>query len=97
VQGSVSDPGYDAAVNIAGTANIVNACCLASVKMIIYASFCAVYGDLKTTLIHEEDPANPISFYGMSKLTPEFYLQIFHELHGLPYTILRYANVYGPR
>jgi UDP-glucose 4-epimerase len=97
VQRSVSDPGYDASVNIAGTANIIHACCLASVKKIVYASSCAVYGDLNKILINEDDPTKPMSFYGMSKLTPEYYLHIFHKLYGLPYTILRYANVYGPK
>ena len=97
VQHSVHDPGYDASVNIAGTANILQACQQASVRKIIYASSCAVYGDLDTTLIHENDPTLPISFYGISKKTPESYLRVFHKLYGLQYTILRYANVYGPR
>ncbi|MCS7458830.1 NAD-dependent epimerase/dehydratase family protein [Paenibacillus doosanensis] len=97
VQRSVSDPGADASVNIAGTANLVHACAQASVQKIIYASSCAVYGDLQTVLVHEDDPTQPISFYGISKLTPESYLRVFHRLYGLNYTILRYANVYGPR
>ncbi|MNP59278.1 UDP-glucose 4-epimerase [compost metagenome] len=69
----------------------------ASVRKIIYASSCAVYGDLDCPLINEHDPINPLSFYGLSKLTPESYLRIFHDLYGLEYTVLRYANVYGPR
>lgn len=97
VQRSVKDPGYDAGVNIAGSANIIQACMQASVRKIIYASSCAVYGDLDSPLIDEQDPIKPISFYGLSKQTPESYLRIFHELYGLDYTILRYANVYGPR
>ncbi|MNW58807.1 UDP-glucose 4-epimerase [compost metagenome] len=97
VQRSVKDPGYDAGVNIAGSANIIQACMRASVRKIIYASSCAVYGDLDSPLINEHDPINPLSFYGLSKLTPESYLRIFHDLYGLEYTVLRYANVYGPR
>jgi UDP-glucose 4-epimerase len=97
IQQSLSDPGYDAAVNIAATAGLLQACCQSSVKKVIYASSCAVYGSLHKPLIQEDDPVDPISFYGLSKLTPESYLQIFYQLYGLPYTILRYANVYGPR
>ncbi|MFD1178280.1 NAD-dependent epimerase/dehydratase family protein [Paenibacillus puldeungensis] len=97
VQRSVMDPGYDAAINIAGTANILQACVHSGVKKIVYASSCAVYGEPKTALIHEQDPVQPISFYGISKYTPEAYLRVFHQLYGLNYTILRYANVYGPR
>ncbi|WP_019532873.1 NAD-dependent epimerase/dehydratase family protein [Paenibacillus ginsengihumi] len=97
VQRSVADPGYDASVNIAGTANILQACLQASVKKLIYASSCAVYGELETGLIKEGDPTEPISFYGISKLTPEAYLRVFGLLYGLDYTVLRYANVYGPR
>ncbi|SDF28377.1 UDP-glucose 4-epimerase [Fontibacillus panacisegetis] len=97
VQCSVKEPGYDAGVNIAGSANIMQACVRASVRKIIYASSCAVYGDLDSPLIDEQDPIKPLSFYGLSKLTPESYLRIFHELYGLEYTVLRYANVYGPR
>ncbi|MNI06118.1 UDP-glucose 4-epimerase [compost metagenome] len=97
VQRSVKEPGYDAGVNIAGSANIMQACVRASVRKIIYASSCAVYGDLDSPLIDEQDPIKPLSFYGLSKLTPESYLRIFHELYGLEYTVLRYANVYGPR
>ncbi|MNO27208.1 UDP-glucose 4-epimerase [compost metagenome] len=97
VQRSVKEPGYDAGINIAGSANVMQACVRASVQKIIYASSCAVYGDLDSPLIEEQDPVKPLSFYGLSKLTPESYLRIFHELYGLEYTVLRYANVYGPR
>jgi UDP-glucose 4-epimerase len=97
VQRSIREPNYDANVNIVGTINLLEACSLASVKKFIYASSCAVYGDLEVDLITEENPAQPISFYGISKLTPESFIRLFHKMYGLSYTILRYANVYGPR
>ncbi|GJM76085.1 hypothetical protein HMSSN036_83010 [Paenibacillus macerans] len=97
VQRSVKAPAYDAIINIVGAANILQACCEAGVKKVVYASSCAVYGELTTALIHEQDPARPVSFYGISKRTPELYLRVFHKLYGLNYTILRYANVFGPR
>lgn len=97
VQYSVKNPGYDATVNIAGTAHLLEACRLAGVRKVIYPSSCAVYGELDQLPIREEDLVEPISFYGISKLTPESYLRVFHKLYGLEYTVLRYANVYGPR
>ena len=48
-------------------------------------------------MITEEEETSPSSFYGFSKLAAESYIKLFHKLFGLPYTILRYANVYGPR
>lgn len=97
VQRSIREPEYDANVNILGTINVLEASCLASVKKFVYASSCAVYGDLAMDLIREEHPTQPISFYGVSKLTPESFIRLFHQMYGISYTILRYANVYGPR
>lgn len=94
---SIRDPKYDADVNINGTINILDACCKASVKKVIFASTSGVYGNLQKDLISEEDLAVPISYYGLSKLTAESYIRLFYQLYRLPYTILRYGNVYGPR
>jgi UDP-glucose 4-epimerase len=94
---SIREPGYDADVNINGTINILEACRDASVKKMIFASTSGVYGNLQKDLISEEDLTMPISYYGLSKLTAESYIRLFHQLYGLSYTILRYGNVYGPR
>ena len=97
VSRSLNDPAHDASVNILGTLNLIRASAESGVQKFIYASSCAVYGDIHQELIDESAPAAPISFYGISKLTPEAYLRVFHALRGLRFTILRYANVYGPR
>jgi len=94
---SINDPQYDADVNVNGTINMLEACRDASTEKFIFASTSAVYGNLQKDLINEEDPAVPISYYGLSKLTAESYIRLFYYLYGLPYTILRYGNVYGPR
>ncbi|NWQ42680.1 NAD-dependent epimerase/dehydratase family protein [Bacillus sp. EB106-08-02-XG196] len=94
---SISEPNYDASVNINGTINILEACHEARVKRIIFASTSAVYGDLETDLLSETDLTVPISYYGLSKLTAESYIRLFSHLYKLPFTILRYGNVYGPR
>lgn len=94
---SIRNPAADAAVNIGGTVNILEASVQAGVKKLVYASSSAVYGESAAELLTEKESTSPISFYGISKLTPELYIRVFHHLYGLPYTILRYANVYGPR
>lgn len=94
---SIRNPVEDAAVNIGGTVNVLEASVQAGVKKLVYASSSAVYGEAAAELLTEKESTSPISFYGISKLTPELYIRVFHHLYGLPYTILRYANVYGPR
>ncbi|AKP46214.1 MULTISPECIES: NAD-dependent epimerase/dehydratase family protein [Bacillus] len=94
---SIREPKYDADMNINGTINILEACREASVKKIIFASTSGVYGNLQKDLISEKDLTMPISYYGLSKLTAESYIRLFHQLYGLSYTILRFGNVYGPR
>jgi UDP-glucose 4-epimerase len=94
---SVLYPGYDANVNIIGTINILEACREAKVKKLIFASTSAVYGEVQNELITEQNMVSPISYYGLSKLTAESYIRQYYKLYQLPYTIFRYANVYGPR
>ncbi|UOF89029.1 SDR family oxidoreductase [Fodinisporobacter ferrooxydans] len=97
VQYSLQSPISDANVNILGTIHLLHCCIDYHVKKLIYASSAAVYGDPIYLGIDEKHPTGPMSFYGISKLTPEHYIQTFSKLYGLQYTILRYANVYGIR
>lgn len=90
-------PGEDCRTNIAGSVNIMDACRHNKVKRIVFASSAAVYGDLDAIPLREDAPAHPTSFYGLSKLTVEKYLDIYHKLFSLNYAVLRYANVYGER
>lgn len=97
VQTSVRKPQADAQVNIQGTINVLEACINSGVKKVIYASSAAAYGNPQYLGIDEQHPIDPLSPYGISKHTAEHYLKVYHQLHGLKYTVLRYANVYGPR
>lgn len=97
VAASVRDPAYDANVNILGSLRLMDACKNHGVKRVVYASSCAVYGEVQQLPIQESFAIKPISFYGASKYVPEMYLKLYHQLYGLEYSILRYANVYGPR
>lgn len=98
VRKSVEDPYFDADVNIKGTLNILEACKNTKVKKIIFASSGGtIYGECATKAPDEKSFANPLSPYGVAKLSVEHYIKAYSSLYGLKYTILRYANVYGQR
>jgi len=97
VQKSLDDPHYDADVNIGGTINVLEACRKANVRKMIFASSSAVYGNVQKRKVLEEEKIAPISYYGSSKAASEAYIRLYHQLYGIPYTILRFSNVYGPR
>ena len=94
---SIQNPVEDANQNILGTIRLLECCKKYDVKKFILSSSCAVYGEKDDCSILETFSIQPQSFYGISKYTSELYIQIFNILHNVPFTILRYANVYGPR
>jgi UDP-glucose 4-epimerase len=67
-----------------------------SVGLTFLSSGGALYGNVASTPVDEETPPAPISSYGILKLTAEKYLQMYADLYGIPITILRVANAYGP-
>jgi len=98
VRKSVNDPIFDANTNILGTINLLQCCIKTGVKKFMFASTGgAVYGEQEYFPADENHPTNPVSPYGITKLTIEKYLYFYKNEYGLNYTILRYANVYGPR
>jgi UDP-glucose 4-epimerase len=97
VGGSVKNPTKDAQINILGSINLLDCCVKYSVKKIIYSGSCAIYGNPIKLPIQENHPFQPLSQYAISKKAIEDYIQVYSKLYGLNYTILRYANVYGPR
>lgn len=94
---SMTDPVEDARVNMMGTLKLLTASKRASVSKFIFASTAAVYGSTIRERLLESDPIAPVSFYALSKCFSEQYIRLYSELHQLPYTILRFSNVYGPR
>jgi len=93
---SLEDPSADASINISGSVNLFEASRLCGVRKVIYASTAAVYGSPKYLPLDEQHPAQPLSGYGLSKYTVERYLYLYRNLYGLDFTVLRFANVYGP-
>jgi UDP-glucose 4-epimerase len=98
IRHSINDPVYDADVNILGSINVIECARKFKVKRFIYiSSGGAVYGEPEYLPCDESHPVKPICPYGASKHTVEHYLFMYHINYGLECTILRYANVYGPR
>ncbi|MBC8288232.1 MAG: GDP-mannose 4,6-dehydratase [Nitrospinae bacterium] len=97
VSGSIADPIYDANSNIVGTLQLLqNAVSLRVEKFIFASTGGGMYGEQKFFPAGEDHPCQPLSPYGVSKLSAENYLGLFNEKYGLSTTVLRYSNVFGP-
>jgi UDP-glucose 4-epimerase len=69
-----------------------------SVRQVLFASSGgATYGEADVVPTPETWPQRPVSVYGASKAASEIYLGVYQACYGIPFTALRYANVYGPR
>lgn len=96
---SMADPELDAMQNVIGSVRVLEQARQCGVKRVIFASTAASYGDVAEDHlpIDEFEPLAPLSFYGLSKVTVEHYLDLYHKAYGLDYVVLRFANVYGER
>ena len=95
---SIADPGLDAHINIVGGLNLLKASVDHRVKKVIFISTGgALYGEPDMVPAGEDHPVRPLSPYGTSKFSFEQYLGTFKRTFGMEFTVLRYANIYGPR
>ncbi len=97
VQCSINNPLADASNNILGAINLLQTCTSYGVGKIVYASTAAVYGNPSHLPLDEGHLVEPQNPYGISKCTVEHYLRVYKEISKINYTVLRFANVYGPR
>jgi UDP-glucose 4-epimerase len=100
VRKSLDDPAFDAAVNVGGTANVLDAARAADSGRVVFVSTGgAIYGEGegKALPLDESAPIEPFSAYGQSKFAAEGYLALYERLYGLSSMSLRLGNVYGPR
>lgn len=98
VRVSLDQPLVDLLVNLMGLVNILEACRSVKLKKVIFASSGgAIYGEQTAYPATEEHPTLPLNPYGLNKLMSERYLDFYYRQYGIPYTALRYSNVYGPR
>ena len=98
VRKSAADPAFDAAVNVIGTINLLQAARAANVRRVVNTSTGgAIYGEGRQIPAPESHPNAPEAPYGQSKFAAEGYCDLFGRLYGLSTVSLRYGNVYGPR
>ena len=93
---SVEKPVLTEEINVLGTLNILRALSEGHGKL-IFASSAAVYGDNQNLPLKEEEKPMPLSPYGVTKVSGEYYCKIFYELYGVPTVALRFFNVFGER
>ena len=100
VRKSVEDPAFDAAINVGGTTNVLDAARAGGVSRVVFISTGgALYGEGadKELPLDESTAIEPMSGYGQSKYAAEGYLGLYERLYGLSSMALRLGNVYGPR
>jgi len=100
VRKSIEDPAFDAAVNVGGTANVLEAARRAGTGRVVFISTGgAIYGEGEGQQLplDESTAIAPLSAYGQSKYAAEGYLALYERLYGLSTIALRLGNVYGPR
>ena len=101
VRVSVDDPAHDAAVNVLGTLNLLEAARNATggrrPRFILASTGGALYGDFVTPPNVEEYAKDPDAPYGIGKLAAELYMAYYGRIHGMECVALRFGNVYGPR
>ena len=79
------------------TVRVLEWCRDLGIEKLVYASSAAVYGSTDRVPVTEDFPADPISPYGLQKLTSEHYLRLLAGKKGPAAVALRFFNVYGPR
>jgi UDP-glucose 4-epimerase len=98
VRVSVERPVFDAEVNVLGTINVLEGARLGGSRKIVFASSGGtIYGEPEELPVRESHPQRPVSPYGAAKKAVADYLAVYRELHGIEFTALALANVYGPR
>lgn len=94
---SVEQPVLDCRINLEGVLHVLEACRIHGTRHILFSSSAAVYGDNLHISLKETERLVPTSPYGITKMTTEHYLRVYHELYGMDATVFRFANVYGER
>jgi len=95
---SVRDPAFDAEVNVLGSLHVLEACVAHGARLVFASTGGAIYGEVaEGERADEAHATRPLSPYACAKLAVERYIEAFRHEHGLAATVLRYANVYGPR
>lgn len=96
VQRTLDNPVETLEVNVEGTRTVLTAALDAGVERVLFTSTSEMYGDLLSPPYREDGPIAPKTDYAVAKAVNERYVRAYCERAGVPYTIVRYFNVYGP-
>lgn len=100
VRVSVARPAYDAAINVIGLLHVLEGAREGGARKVVFASSGGtIYGEPDPSVlpVDESQPERPIAPYGVAKKVGTDYLRAYRAVHGLDWTSLALANVYGPR
>ncbi len=100
VRVSVARPAFDAEVNVVGSINVLEGARKAGTRKVVFASSGGtIYGEVdgRDLPAKESLPQLPVSPYGVAKKVVFDYCNAYRVLHGIEFTALALANVYGPR
>ena len=98
VRASIQDPNLYHRVNVIGSQHVLDACRDFRPSHLVFASSSSVYGGSTAVPFTEGDPVSaPISPYAATKRMNELQSHVYHRVHGLRVTLLRFFTVYGPR
>ncbi|MCL5996855.1 MAG: NAD-dependent epimerase/dehydratase family protein [Chloroflexi bacterium] len=97
VIGAVNDIDYSFTTNVTGTLNVLKAAQACGVRRLVFTSSREVYGEATCLPVSEDHPLNSKNAYGASKVAGEAYCRVFNAPAGLRTSVVRLANVYGPR
>lgn len=95
VQDSIDRPGATFENDVVGTFNVLEAARAAGAR-VLFVSTCMVYDRADRDGIDEKHPTRPASPYAASKLAGEALTLSYHHAYGLPTTVVRPFNTYGP-
>lgn len=93
------DPGTAIEHNFVATKNMLEIIREEKIPLeqFVFFSSSTVYGDFKTESVDEDSPTTPKGIYEAAKLSSEIIIKAYHNLVGIPFTIVRPSALYGPR
>lgn len=97
VKYSLENPQEAHDVNATGTLNVLAVARAVGCPRVVFASSCAIYGDVVAPPISEKAWVKPLSPYAAQKLLGENYCRLYNDFLGVPAVALRFFNIYGPR
>ena len=97
VRHSIAHPFENHRVNAEGSLLVLDAAHRAKVDRVLYCSSSEVYGTAEYVPMPESHPTHPCTVYGAGKLAGEAYARAYYKTYGMPTTIVRPFNTYGPR